>query len=212
LDVRGETASSFHVCYDDLLCVVALVIGAIVGWWCEREKDRRDPACSRRARSLARASASAARRLPSKRGVGERRNRNPRRRETQASSSAMPEQMEEAFAATAQKTSNRSFHLPDLTKRISTDRARDVSSLDRRRPRSTRASALRDMLDRYAGERPRAAFAHEASALQEQTARCWRRRSVATRSVASPPIALDSPADARLVGKTRCRRCIELAA
>jgi DNA recombination protein RmuC len=201
-----------------LLSVTALVIGAIVGWVVasvgktaeiQRALAERDLARAERERSEA--VAIEARRLASAesqaRAVAE----------TQANFLGdARKQMEEAFAATAQKTlASISATFLELNKaHLDGSKGEIVSSLDTKKAEiGTMLQPLREMLDRYAGDLTRSEHSRNEAygGLQEQIRQLLAAQELSQREATRLANALDSPAVRGSWGENSLRRCIELA-
>jgi DNA recombination protein RmuC len=201
-----------------LLSVIALIIGAIVGWVVasvkksaeiQRALAERDLARTERERSEA--VAAEARRLASiesqARAVAE----------TQAGFlSDARKQMEEAFAATAQKTlASISTSFLELNKaHLDGSKGEIVSSLDTKKAEiGTMLQPLREMLDRYAGELTKSEHSRNEAygGLQEQIRSLLAAQELSQREATRLANALDSPAVRGSWGENSLRRCIELA-
>ncbi len=205
-----------------LLSVIALVIGAILGvisGWVvasarktgeiQRALAERDLARAERERSEA--VAAEARRVASiesqARAVAE----------TQAGFlSDTRKQMEEAFAATAQKTlASISTTFLELNKaHLDGSKGEIVSSLDTKKAEiGTMLQPLREMLDRYAGDLTKSEHSRNEAygGLQEQIRSLLAAQELSQREATRLANALDSPAVRGSWGENSLRRCIELA-
>ena len=205
-----------------LLSVVALFIGAILGvisgWVVASARKTREIQRALAERDLARtererseAVASEARRVASAesqaRAVAE----------TQAGFlSDTRKQMEEAFAATAQKTlASISASFLELNKaHLDGSKGEIVSSLDTKKAEiGTMLQPLREMLDRYAGELTKSEHSRNEAygGLQEQIRSLLAAQELSQREATRLANALDSPAVRGSWGENSLRRCIELA-
>ena len=205
-----------------LLSVVALFIGAILGvisgWVVASARKTREIQRALAERDLARtererseAVAAEARRVASiesqARAVAE----------TQAGFlSDARKQMEEAFAATAQKTlASISATFLELNKaHLDGSKGEIVSSLDTKKAEiGTMLQPLREMLDRYAGELTKSEHSRNEAygGLQEQIRSLLAAQELSQREATRLANALDSPAVRGSWGENSLRRCIELA-
>jgi len=205
-----------------LLSVVALFIGAILGvisgWVVASARKTREIQRALAERDLARtererseAVAAEARRVASiesqARAVAE----------TQAGFlSDARKQMEEAFAATAQKTlASISASFLELNKaHLDGSKGEIVSSLDTKKAEiGTMLQPLREMLDRYAGELTKSEHSRNEAygGLQEQIRSLLAAQELSQREATRLANALDSPAVRGSWGENSLRRCIELA-
>src|SRR5258706_16348407 len=201
-----------------LFSVVALFIGAIVGWVVasvkksaeiQRAQAERDLARAERERSQAGASEA--------RGVASAESEARAVDETQAGFlSDARKQMEEAFAATAQKTlASISTTFLELNKaHLDGSKGEIVSSLDTKKAEiGTMLQPLREMLDRYAGELTKSEHSRNEAygGLQEQIRSLLAAQELSQREATRLANALDSPAVRGSWGENSLRRCIELA-
>jgi DNA recombination protein RmuC len=201
-----------------LLSVIALLIGAIVGWVSasvrktgaiQRALAERDLARAERERSEA--VAAEARRVANA--------------ESQARVAAETQstflgdarkQMEESFAATAQKTlATISSSFLELNKaHLDGSKGEIVASLDTKKAEiDTMLQPLRDMLDRYAGELTKSEHSRNEAygGLQEQIRSLLAAQELSQREASRLANALDSPAVRGSWGENSLKRCIEMA-
>lgn len=201
-----------------LLSVMALIVGAIAGWVVasarksgenQRALAERDLARAERERSEA--TAAEARQL----AIAESHARVVA--ETQASFLGdARKQMEEAFAATAQKAlASISTSFLELNKaHLDGSKGEIVASLDTKKAEiDTMLQPLRDMLDRYAGDLQKSEHSRNEAygGLQEQIRTLLIAQETAQREASRLANALASPAVRGSWGENSLRRCIELA-
>jgi DNA recombination protein RmuC len=201
-----------------VLSVIALLVGAIVGWVVasarktgevERALAERDLARAERERSET--VAAEARRVAASESQA--------RAVAESNATFMGDarkQMEEAFAATAQKTlATISASFLELNKaHLDGSRGEMVSSLDTKKAEiDTMLQPLRDMLDRYAGDLTKSEHSRNAAygGLQEQIRSLLAAQEMSQREATRLANALDSPAVRGSWGENSLRRCIELA-
>lgn len=201
-----------------LLGVIALLAGAVAGWvvasarksgQIQRALAERDQARAERERSEA-ATADARRFAATE-------SRARVIAETQASFLGdARKQMEEAFAATAQKAlASISASFLDLNKaHLDGSKGEIVASLDTKKAEiDTMLQPLRDMLDRYAGDLLKSEHSRNEAygGLQEQIRTLLIAQETAQREASRLANALASPAIRGSWGENSLRRCIELA-
>jgi len=208
-----------------LLSVIALLIGAIVGWVVASARKTgqiaglvADLQRALAERDLARAERERAEAV----AVEARRVANA---ESQARVAAQTQsaflgdarkQMEEAFAATAQKTlATISSSFLELNKaHLDGSKGEIVASLDTKKAEiDTMLQPLRDMLDRYAGELTKSEHQRNAAygGLQDQIRSLLAAQELSQREAARLANALDSPAVRGSWGENSLKRCIEMA-
>ncbi len=201
-----------------LLSVAALIIGAVAGWVVasarksgdvQRAEAERDLARTERERSET--AVIEARRF----AASESHARTVA--ETQASFLGdARKQMEEAFAATAQKAlASISTSFLDLNKaHMDGSKGEMVASLDTKKAEiDTMLQPLRDMLGRYAGDLQKSEHSRNEAygGLQEQIRALLSAQEGAQREAARLANALASPTVRGSWGENSLRRCIELA-
>ncbi len=201
-----------------VLSVLALALGAIVGWVVASARKTREVERALAERDLARAErerseviAVEARRMAAAESQA--------RAVAESHATFMGDarkQMEEAFAATAQKTlATISTSFLELNKaHLDGSRGEMVSSLDSKKAEiDTMLQPLRDMLDRYAGELTKSEHSRNAAygGLQEQIRSLLAAQEMSQREATRLANALDSPAVRGSWGENSLRRCIELA-
>ncbi len=201
-----------------LLSVAALIIGAVAGWVVASARKSGDVQRAEAERDLARAERERsetavieARRFAASeshaRAVAE----------TQASFLGdARKQMEEAFAATAQKAlASISTSFLDLNKaHMDGSKGEMVASLDTKKAEiDTMLQPLRDMLGRYAGDLQKSEHTRNEAygGLQEQIRALLSAQEGAQREASRLANALASPTVRGSWGENSLRRCIELA-
>jgi Uncharacterized protein conserved in bacteria len=198
--------------------IVTLIVGAIAGWVVASARKSGQVQRALAERDLARAE-----RERSEAAVAEAR----RFAATESHARAVAEtqanflgdarkQMEEAFAATAQKAlASISTSFLDLNKaHMDGSKGEIVASLDTKKAEiDTMLQPLRDMLDRYAGDLVKSEHSRNEAygGLQEQIRSLLIAQETAQRESSRLANALASPAVRGSWGENSLRRCIELA-
>jgi DNA recombination protein RmuC len=201
-----------------LLSVAALIIGAVAGWVVASARKSGDVQRAQAERDLARAERerSEAAVIEARRFAASESHARAVA-ETQASFLGdARKQMEEAFAATAQKAlASISTSFLDLNKaHMDGSKGELAASLDTKKAEiDTMLQPLRDMLGRYAGELQKSEHTRNEAygGLQEQIRALLSAQESAQREASRLANALASPTVRGSWGENSLRRCIELA-